>query len=187
MRRLLPSALILSASATPAFAHLNPGEHGSFAAGLSHPLFGADHVLAMLAVGLWAGMIGGGAVWKVPAAFIGAMVAGFALALAGAPLPYVEPMILASVAALGLAVALALKTPAWAAALLVAAFAVSHGHAHGEEIGAAGALAYGGGFALATAALHAAGLGLALLIRKPAILRALGASTAAAGLLLAFG
>lgn len=187
MRRLLLSALILGASATPAFAHLNPGEHGSFAAGFSHPLSGADHILAMVAVGLWAGMIGGAALWKVPAAFVGAMILGFGLAVLGAPLPYVEPAILASVVVLGLVVALAVKAPVWAAAAFVAIFAVTHGHAHGGEMGEAGALAYGGGFVAATAILHAIGVGAATLIRNPLAMRVLGGATAAAGLFLAFG
>lgn len=173
--------------ATPAYAHLDPGEHGSFAAGFTHPVFGADHVLAMVAVGLWAGLIGGSALWKVPAAFVAAMVAGFGLAMAGAPLPFVEPAILASVVVLGLAVALAVKVPTWTAALFVSAFAVMHGHAHGGEMGEAGFAGYGLGFVLATALLHIAGLGVALIIRNAIVLRAFGAATAAAGTFLAFG
>lgn len=83
----LPLAL---AATTPAFAHVNPAEHGSFAAGFSHPMFGADHILAMVAVGLWAVLLGGRALWMVPSAFVGTMMAGFLLAIAGTPLPFVS-------------------------------------------------------------------------------------------------
>ncbi|MEO3386996.1 HupE/UreJ family protein [Mesorhizobium sp. CAU 1741] len=154
--------LALAASATPALAHLDPGEHGSFAAGFSHPLFGLDHVLAMVAVGLWAAMLGGRALWAVPAAFVGVMALGFVLSALGLPLPFVEPTILSSVVAIGLLVALAVPVPVGIGMAIVGFFAVFHGHAHGGEIGEAGALGYAAGFAIATAALHAAGLGLGI-------------------------
>ncbi|GKY88908.1 HupE/UreJ family protein [Sinisalibacter aestuarii] len=194
MKRLLP--LVLALFATPAFAHLPPGEYGSFAAGISHPLFGLDHILAMVAVGLWASQLGGRALWAVPAAFVSVMVLGFVLAIAGLPLPFVEPMILASTVVLGLVVAMAVRTEIWVGAALVGLFALFHGHAHGGELGDAGALRFGIGFALATAALHAAGIGLGLWVGRlgarlggtGAILpRGLGALTALAGLGLAFG
>ena len=161
-RVILPATFALAA--TPAFAHLDPVENGSFAAGFSHPLLGLDHILAMVAVGLWAAMIGGRTVWMVPAAFVGTMILGFALALGGVPLPFVEPAILASVVVLGLLIASAVNTPTAAGAALVAAFAVFHGYAHGGEIGPAAALPYLFGFATATTLLHVAGitLGLAL-------------------------
>ena len=104
IRILSLGAAILVASVSPSFAHLNPAEHGSFAAGISHPLFGLDHILAMVAVGIWAAQIGGRALIGVPAAFVGCMALGFVAALAGMPLPFVEPAILASVVALGLLV-----------------------------------------------------------------------------------
>lgn len=184
---LLPVALF---AATPAFAHLNPAEHGSFAAGFSHPIFGLDHILAMVAVGLWAVLLGGRALWLVPAAFVGTMMAGFLLAIAGGPLPFVEPTILASVVVIGLFAAVALRVPTPLAMSLVGFFALFHGHAHGGEMGAAGALAYGFGFALATALLHAVGLGLGTALGAGTgrmMIRAAGAGTAAAGLWLAFG
>jgi urease accessory protein len=161
-RVILPATLALAA--TPAFAHIDPGENGSFLAGFSHPLAGLDHILAMVAVGLWAAAIGKRAVWMVPAAFVGTVVVGFALALGGAPLPFVEPAILASVVVLGLLVAMAVKVPLAAAAVIVAAFALFHGHAHGGEIGTAAALPYLAGFATATTLLHVSGVtvGLAL-------------------------
>lgn len=101
------AAVAMALTASPAFAHLNPAEHGSFAAGFTHPLSGADHILAMVAVGLWAAMLGGRALFVVPAAFVGVMLLGFVAALLGMPLPFVEPVILASVVVLGLMVALA--------------------------------------------------------------------------------
>lgn len=183
----------LALTATPALAHLHPGEHGSFAAGFSHPLFGADHILAMVAVGLWAWQIGGRAVYIVPAAFVGTMLLGFALALAGMPLPFVEPAILASVVALGLLVALAVRLPVAGSAAVVAAFALFHGHAHGGEIGAATEFAYGAGFALATALLHAAGIALGYGLgrlassRGQTLTRVLGGLTALAGAALVLG
>lgn len=147
-------------SATPALAHLNPNEHGSFAAGFSHPLFGMDHILAMVAVGLWAWQIGQRAIWIVPAAFVGTMIFGFILALTGVQLPFVEPAILASVVALGLLVALAVKVPVALSATIVGIFALFHGYAHGGEIGLATQFNYAAGFAIATAFLHALGVGI---------------------------
>ena len=158
----LPLALLVVAGTAPAQANLAPGEYGSFASGFTHPLFGLDHVLAMVAVGLWAAIIGGRALWALPLGFVSGMVVGFALALAGIGLPFVEPMILASTVVFGLVVALALRTRAEVAAGLVAVFALFHGHAHGAELGQAGALAFGAGFAVNTALLHLAGIGLGL-------------------------
>jgi urease accessory protein len=186
--------LALALAAGPALAHVDPATHGSFAAGFTHPVFGWDHILAMVAVGLWAAMLAGRAVWALPGAFVGAMLAGFGLALAGAPLPLVEPMILASVVALGLLVALAVRMPLGGSLALVAAFGLFHGHAHGGELGGAGALGFGAGFVLATALLHGFGVALALALtrglagaRGQQVLRALGALAAATGVWLAAG
>jgi urease accessory protein len=194
IKRLTLSAVALAAVTSPAFAHIDATAHGSLMAGLGHPLFGPDHVLAMLAVGLWAALIGGRALWAVPATFVGVMLAGFALALAGAPLPFVEPVVLASVVVLGLAVALAMPVPVWGGMALVGVFALFHGFAHGAEMAGARSLDFAAGFALSTALLHAAGVGLGLglggLFGEPAkrlIGRSLGALTAIAGLALAFG
>ncbi|WP_223475775.1 HupE/UreJ family protein [Oricola indica] len=196
MKRISLALAFLLSAAAPAFAHLNPDEHGSFSAGFSHPMFGADHILAMVAVGLWAWMIGGRAIWIVPAAFVGTMLVGFALALAGVPLPFVEPAILASVVALGLLVAVAVKLPAGPAAVVVGVFALFHGHAHGGEIGTAGELGYAAGFAIATAILHAIGLGLGFALsrifgesdrRAHLLARVLGGLTAVSGLYLMAG
>lgn len=190
-KQLVTAAAALAASAAPAFAHLDPAAHGSLMAGLSHPLFGADHVLAMLAVGLWASQAGARALCAVPAAFVATMALGFALAIAGAPLPFVEPAILASVVALGLIVAMAVRLEAVKAAAIVGAFALFHGHAHGAEIGAAGTGPFAAGFLIATVLLHAAGIGLGMLLGKlssgGSIARLLGGLTAAAGAVLMLG
>lgn len=189
-KRLLLAALAFAASTAPAFAHLDPAEHGSFMAGISHPLFGLDHVLVMIAVGLWAAQIGGRALWAVPCAFVGAMAIGFALSMAGVALPFVEPTILASIVALGLLVAMAVRVETVASIAIVGVFALFHGHAHGGELGAAGALPFSLGFMIATALLHSAGIGLGLGIARLAsggtLSRILGGLTALAGIALVF-
>jgi urease accessory protein len=183
-------ALGLSIVATlPAFAHLDPVEHGSLAAGFTHPVFGLDHVLAMVAVGLWAAMQRGRAVWMVPGAFVLTMALGFAAAIAGVPLPFVEPVILASVVFIGIAVALALPIPTTAIAVLVGFFAFFHGHAHGGELGDAGALEFALGFGAATILLHAAGMALSFGLDRlggRTLSRLAGAASALGGLWLAF-
>jgi len=182
------AALALSVMAAPAMAHLDPAAHGSVAAGFSHPVFGADHVLAMVAVGLWAAMLGGRAIWAVPTAFVGAMAFGFVLSLLGLPLPMVEPLILASVILLGVLVALAVRPPMAAGMAVVAVLAVFHGHAHGTEMGGAGAMAYLAGFTSATVLLHAAGLALGLglaRLSQSMALRGMGGFVAAIGAWLA--
>ncbi|WP_320194822.1 HupE/UreJ family protein [Agrobacterium rosae] len=193
-KKLSLAAVALGATTLPAFAHLNPEEHGSFMAGFSHPLFGADHILVMIAVGIWAAQIATSSDKKnalliVPAAFVGTMAIGFLLALGGIELPFVEPAILASVIALGLLVAMATPVPVSAAAAIVGIFALFHGHAHGGELGSAGALQFGVGFVIATALLHVAGIALGLGIAKLGTVaaRIVGGVTALAGLSLVFG
>ncbi|MCT7663389.1 HupE/UreJ family protein [Shinella kummerowiae] len=190
-RRITLALAALAATTAPAFAHLNPEEHGSFMAGFSHPLFGLDHILVMVAVGLWAAQIGGKALWAVPAAFVATMAIGFGLALTGIDLPFVEPAILASVVALGLLVTMAVKLDTAVSAAIVAVFALFHGYAHGGELGSAGALSFGVGFVIATALLHGAGialgLGIARLSGGAIAARIIGGLTAFAGLVLAFG
>lgn len=188
------AAAAMTLMASPAFAHLNPAEHGSFAAGFSHPLTGTDHILAMVAVGLWAAMLGGRALFAVPAAFVGVMIVGFLTALFGLPVPFVEPVILASVVVLGLVVALALPVPVVVGAAIAGFFAFFHGHAHGGELGEAGAWSFMAGFALATALLHAVGVGIGLggsrLVGTEAgrwITRGLGGLTALGGLWIVAG
>lgn len=190
LKRSLLTLAISIAATLPAFAHLDPAEHGSFAAGFSHPLFGLDHILAMVAVGLWAAMQGGRALWLVPAAFVGTMALGFAAAIAGMPLPFVEPVILASVIFIGIAIALALPISTLAVAAMVGFFAFFHGHAHGGELGGAGAWEFAIGFIVATAALHAGGIGAGLVLARfsgKVLTRIAGAATALGGLYLAIG
>ncbi|MBC7281107.1 HupE/UreJ family protein [Hoeflea sp.] len=192
IRRLFMTAAALGLATAPAFAHLDPSEHGSFAAGFSHPLFGLDHVLVMVAVGLWAASLKGRAMLVVPAAFVGTMGLGFIASIAGVPLPFVEPVILASIVFIGIMVALALPFSTAGMAAAVAFFAFFHGHAHGGELGDAGAASFAIGFMIATALLHAAGIGLGLVLAKLQsrdgkswITRAAGAMTAVAGVVLA--
>ena len=189
IKRLSLTAALFTLAAAPAFAHLDPAAHGSLMAGVSHPLFGADHILAMVAVGIWASQIGGRALWAVPAAFVGMMAVGYGLAVAGIGMPFVEPAILASVIGLGLLVAAAIRLPVAASAAVVAVFALFHGHAHGGELGSAGALSFGIGFVLATAALHGLGIGLGMITSRiwPIVARLLGLATVIGGAAIAFG
>ncbi|HZL63154.1 MAG TPA: HupE/UreJ family protein [Pseudolabrys sp.] len=163
MKRLALTFLVLVLGSGAAFAHPGHGSTASFAAGLAHPLGGLDHIAVMIAVGLWAALKGGRALWVWPAAFVGVMLLGGALGMAHVPVPFVEPGILASVVALGLLVALAVDLPVAAGAAIVAVFALLHGHAHGGEVAETMSGAeYMAGFALATAALHLTGIGAAL-------------------------
>jgi len=178
-------ALLAAAMPTAALAHAGH-DTGSFMSGMMHPVGGLDHVLAMVAVGLWAAQTGGRAIWAAPLALVGAMLAGGSLGMAGVGFPAVEPMILASIAILGAAVALAVRVPLAPALAVIALFGVAHGHAHGAEGPATGMAAYGLGFALATAALHGAGLALGFgLARLAGSVRLLGLGAAGAGLALA--
>jgi len=162
MKRLFLTLLLTGAAASPAFAHLDPVAHGSLGAGFSHPLTGADHLLAMVAVGLWASLLGGRALWAVPAAFVTAMSVGFLAALGGLGLPFVEPVIAASVVVIGLLAMVALQVPAAVGMAVVGFFALFHGYAHGLELGGASGLSFMAGFAAATALLHGAGVALGL-------------------------
>jgi urease accessory protein len=148
---------------TAAWAHPGHDATAGFAAGFVHPVTGIDHVLAMVAVGLFAANLGGRALWAVPLSFVSVMALGGALGAAGIALPFVEAGIAISVIVLGLAVALHWKTPIAGAMALAGLFAIFHGHAHGTEmpVDALG-LEYGLGFVLATALLHGAGIGFGL-------------------------
>lgn len=200
MRRMLPFAATFAASAVagPALAHTGVGAaHDlahSLANGFLHPLSGLDHVLAMVAVGLYAAHLGGRSLWLLPAAFVGTMAVGGLLGWLGVPLPMVEQGIGVSVIAMGLLIALGLRLPAVAAMVLVGVFALVHGHAHGSEAAEVAAfLPYAAGFIAATALLHgvgiAAGLGLDRLGRLPATVlkRTAGLAGALAGLLILAG
>ncbi|MFO1147544.1 MAG: HupE/UreJ family protein [Alsobacter sp.] len=183
LRLAAAAALVL----LPGLAEAHVGMHADgLAAGALHPLTGLDHMLAMLAVGLWAARLGGSARWLVPAAFVAMMVAGSTIGIAGQELPGVEQAIAASVVGLGLAVAFGLRVPVAAATALVGLFALAHGQAHGAEMpDMASPLAYGLGFIAVTALLHAAGLGVGLL--RPFLSRLAGAAIALAGVAMTFG
>jgi urease accessory protein len=161
MRALL--ALLLIAIPTAAFAHTGHGDTAGLLHGFMHPIGGLDHVLAMVAVGIFAVVLGGRALWLVPASFVAMMVVGFALGVNGVALPWVELGIALSSIVIGFAAALGRPMPTAAAMALVGVFAIFHGHAHGAEMpaGAVG-LEYAFGFVLATAALHLAGIGAAI-------------------------
>lgn len=171
--------------AGPALAHEAQGAAGGFATGFVHPLLGLDHVAAMVAVGLWGAFLGAPAIWVLPVAFPLVMALGGALGTMGIPLPAVETGIAASAIVIGIAVALALRPPLWIAALIVAFFAVFHGHAHGAEMpGAVSPVAYAAGFVIGTGLLHLAGIGFGLLTRTRAgalAVRGMGGVIAAAG------
>lgn len=146
-----------------ALAHSGHGDAAGFTHGFLHPLGGLDHVLAMVAVGLYAALLGGRALWLVPATFVTVMALGGAAGVAGYALPYAEIGIALSVVVLGVAVALRVSLPTLAAMALVGVFAVFHGHAHGAEMPQnLSGYEYAAGFMLATALLHGAGIALGL-------------------------
>jgi len=181
-------ALALLGMSGVAQAHTLGLPHMDFATGLAHPLSGLDHLLAMVAVGLWAAQRGGRALWLVPLTFVLTMAAGGVIGFLGLSLPYVELGIASSVLILGILVALASRLSLAASMALVGLFAIFHGYAHGAEMAVeASALWYSLGFMLATATLHASGIGVALAARQglPArLLRVGGAAIAASGVLL---
>jgi urease accessory protein len=162
-RGVVLAAFVVALAPLPALAHPGHPEAAGFLAGVLHPLGGMDHLLAMVMVGLWAGLLGGAARLALPGAFLAAMLVGFGLGVAGMALPGVEAGILASAVVLTVLAALAAPLPVTLAAGLVAVAGVLHGTAHGAEMAAdAAAFAYATGFLLATAALHAAGIAVAL-------------------------
>jgi urease accessory protein len=186
-RRAIRLGLLLLLSTWPvtAFAHQVGGEAAGFIGGLKHPVSGWDHVLAMVAVGLWGAQLGAPAMWLLPVTFPMVMAFGGMLALIGVPLPGSEIGIAVSAIALGFVVAREARPPLGVAAGLVGFFAVFHGHAHGSELppGANGLL-YSIGFVVATGCLHATGIAIGLVHRWPAgqvALRAAGAAVALAG------
>lgn len=183
---LLPAALLFLPQA--ALAHPGHGAATGAGAGFLHPLMGADHVLAMVAVGLLASLRGGRALWALPLSFLTLMCAGAGLGMSGVALPHVEAGIALSIVAFGLAAIVGLRAPVALLAALVGAFAVFHGYAHGTEMPeTASGVAFGFGFLAATALLHAAGIGLGVAATRVGAMRAapvLGAGLAAAGIAL---
>ena len=190
MRPILICIALTGALVCPALAHTGVGQTDSFASGIAHPLHGADHVLAMLAVGLWGVLAGGRAIWAWPMAFVATMLAGFTAATLGLQMPFVEPAIWSSIIILGLFVALAVKAPVWLGVAMTGLFAFFHGHVHGTEATAASLIPYAAGFAVATAGLHAAGIGLGLFAERSIgkiALRAMGGLTVLCGIVLIAG
>ncbi len=182
--RIAAAAAVATLAAAPAFAHPGHATEG-MVAGFTHPLFGIDHILAMLAVGIFAAQKGG--VWRfaVPASFMIAMAFGGLLAIAGIEFPMVETGIAFSVALFGLAIVFADRVPAIAGGVLAGVFALFHGAAHGGEIAeGASFLPYAIGFLTATGLLHAAGFALATVASTT--LRYAGAAIAMVGAVLLF-
>ncbi|MGA7487056.1 MAG: HupE/UreJ family protein, partial [Xanthobacteraceae bacterium] len=150
---VLAAAGALLLAGCPAFAHSGSGS-GGFVGGFLHPVFGPDHVLAMVAVGLWGAFLGSPAIWLLPVVFPLVMAGGGVMGILGVPLPGVEAGIAISAIVLGSMVALAARPPLWVAAVLVGAFAIFHGHAHGGELPpGADAVAFSVGFVAATGLL----------------------------------
>ena len=164
LKKIVAAALALWCLTTgSAFAHVGLGQAAGFAHGVIHPLSGLDHIIAMVAVGLYAANLGGRNLWLLPSAFIATMIFGGILGYSGVPLPLVEGGIGLSVVAMSLAVAAGVNLPTVAAVALVSLFALFHGHAHGSEGAALSSfLPYAAGFVIATASLHLAGIGLGL-------------------------
>jgi urease accessory protein len=151
-----------------AMAHIIQDSQGGFGSGFEHPLTGADHFLAMFAVGMWGAQMGGRAVWTLPVAFPLIMVVGGVGGMAGIPLPGIEIGIAISILALGTAIALAWHPAEWLALILIAFFALCHGHAHGAELPfAADPADYAIGFVIATGMIHLFGIGVGLGLNKP--------------------
>lgn len=181
----LAAAMVLT-SVVPAIAHVQQGQAQGLITGLGHPVSGIDHVLAMIAVGIWGAQLGAPALWLLPVTFPMAMAFGGFLGLAGIAVPGVEIGIAVSALLLGLLVAREVKPPFVLAAVLVGAFAIFHGHAHGTELPAGqNGLTYSIGFVAATGSLHGVGI-LIGLVHKWAIgratLRVAGAAVALAGM-----
>lgn len=149
-------------------AHTETGAVGGFLTGFTHPITGLDHIVAMVAVGLWGAFLAGRAMWLLPVVFPVVMAFGGALGVLGVPFPAIETGIAASGVVLGLMVECALKPPLWIAAVIVGFFAIFHGVAHGRELPqAANPFAYAVGFVIATGVLHMSGIALGLLVRWP--------------------
>lgn len=173
-----------------AHAHVGVGQTSGIAYGLAHPVSGLDHFVAMVAVGLWASQRGGRAIWAVPLSFVAVMAAACLAGKAGVPVPFIEQGIAASVLVLGMLIVAAIRLPVGASVLLVALFALFHGHAHGSEMPATvSGFAYGAGFMLSTALLHLLGIGLGTTVQRMISHRATryaGGAVAAVGMYLCF-
>lgn len=183
--------LIMLLCPASVYAHVGSGGAGGFLIGMQHPISGFDHVLAMIAVGLWGAQLGIPALWLLPVAFPMMMAFGGMLGLLGLPLPGVEVGIAVSAIVLGIMVCFEIKPALWISLVIVAFFAIFHGHAHGTELpaGQSGIL-YSMGFVMATGCLHGVGIGLGLIHRWKAgrlLLRGAGSLIFAAGLFFLWG
>ncbi len=183
-RKILAGLIATLCITSPAFAHTG-GAIGGLTSGLLHPITGLDHVVAMVAVGLWGGILGGAAVWQLPVIFPLVMAFAGALGAVGIPLPGIETGIALSGVVLGSMVLLMLRPPLAVAVTLVGLFAVFHGHAHGTELPvAANPFTYAIGFVVATGSLHLAGIAFGQLVKWPVgkiAVRAAGGLIALAG------
>ncbi len=177
---------------SPLFAHTDVASlQGGFINGFIHPILGLDHVIAMVAVGLWGAFLGKPAIWILPVVFPLVMALGGALGVAGVDIPYIEAGIALSGIVIGLAVAFAIRPPIWIAAIIVGAFAIFHGHAHGTELpNSANPLIYSIGFVTGTGLLHLAGILIGELTRwswGKIVVRAAGVVIALIGLKFLIG
>ena len=183
--------LLTLIATTPALAHIERGQAAGFFTGLYHPVSGLDHVLAMVAVGLWGAQLGAPAMWLLPVIFPMVMAMGGTMGLIGIPLPFVEVAIALSAVLLGIMVMTEARPPVAAAAIMVGFFAVFHGHAHGTELPAGqSGLLYSMGFVAATGCLHGVGIAIGLIHRWPAgkiALRIAGAGVALGGAFFLWG
>jgi urease accessory protein len=182
---LSAAAAAVACAGAPAFAHEQGGVAGGLASGLLHPLTGIDHMIAMVAVGIWGAQLGPPAIWLLPVTFPLVMAFGGVAGVLRLPLPLPEVAIALSALVLGAAVAARARVPFAVAAVVVGVFAIFHGHAHGMELPrAANALAYGAGFVIATGLLHVSGIAIGTLSRWPAgarVIQGLGAAIAVLG------
>ena len=169
MKSKILITLALIFASTNLFAHPLHGTQSGFSNGFFHPLLGLDHILAMLAVGLWAMQMGGKAKWIIPVSFVSIMTLGGVLGMNNINLPFAEIGILASVVVLGILILAGIRLPLIAGSLLVGVFALCHGHTHGTELPAAvSGVSYAIGFAVTTIMLHAAGIGIGAFVNKTA-------------------
>jgi urease accessory protein len=185
-RALLPlAALFTLFPLTSALAHTGAGVAVGLESGFLHPITGLDHLVAMVAVGLWGAQLGNPAIWMLPITFPLVMALGGLLGVSGVYLPLTEPVVALSGIALGLLIALHARAPIWLAALLVGIFAIFHGYAHGRELPeAASPTAYAVGFVTATGLLHLCGIVIGLLVIWPVgarVVRACGAAIGCVG------
>ena len=187
MRKFIIAALLMAVTfAEPAFAHEGNIVRGGFMAGFIHPFFGLDHMLAMIAVGIWGAILGRPLIYLLPSVFPVMMAVGGVIAMAGIVIPFTETGIALSLVTLGGLIAAQRRLPVVAAMIIVGVFAICHGFAHGTELPlAADPVAYSSGFVIATGLLHLAGIGIGWLggmARSPALVSLVsGALIAAAG------